>query len=84
MRPYQIDTAEGVSWLGLAGFAALLAGFGLLFLFTAILPARREARALEALSQRRAWRVQRELGSGGKGNRAAKVIHRRYCPISIH
>lgn len=69
MRAHQIDATEGVNWLGLAGFAALLVGFGVLFLVAVVLPARREARALDALSRRRGWSVRRNFGSGGTGTR---------------
>lgn len=68
MQPDQMAEA-GVNWIGLAGLAALIAGFGLLFLYLVILPARREAAALQALASRRGWIVRRDYGGGGKPTR---------------
>lgn len=63
------QTVEGVNWLGLGGFALILCVFGLLFLWFAVLPARREARELADLARRRDWHIERIGASGGKPTR---------------
>ncbi|MEZ5752105.1 MAG: hypothetical protein R3D60_09090 [Paracoccaceae bacterium] len=69
MIAFQVQTAEGVNWLGLGGFALILCLFGVLFLWFAVLPARREGQALADLGQRRGWRIERIAASGGKPTR---------------
>lgn len=69
MTDVKTQTAEGVNWLGLGGFAAILCLFGILFLWFAVLPARREARVLADLGLRRGWRVERIFPSGGQPTR---------------
>ena len=59
--------SDGANWWGLAAFALLVAGFGLAFFFLTILPQRRNATGLRALSQRRGWRIEKASGSVLKG-----------------
>lgn len=54
--------SEGANWSGLAALALLIAGFGLAFLFLAVLPKRRNAAGLRALAGRRGWQI--DMGSG--------------------
>jgi len=68
MVPLQVSGAEGANWLGLLGFAALLALFGVIFLVVAILPDRREKAAFRKLASRRGWRVAHRPGQGGRGS----------------
>lgn len=63
------QTAEGANWLGLGGFALILCLFGVLFLWFAVLPARRERRALADLARRRGWHIERIEASGGRPTR---------------
>lgn len=63
------QTVEGVNWLGLGGLALILCLFGLLFLWFAVLPARREGRALADLARRRDWQIERIGASGGQPTR---------------
>ena len=68
MVPLQVSGAEGANWLGLLGLAALLALFGVIFLFVSILPDRREKAAFRKLASRRGWRVVHRPGQGGRGS----------------
>lgn len=63
------QTVDGVNWLGLGGLALILCLFGLLFLWFAVLPARREARELADLVRRRDWDIERIGASGGRPTR---------------
>lgn len=58
---------EGANWWGLAGFAVLIIGFGLLFLFLTILPDRRNRSGLAALAARRGWTITHASGDVKKG-----------------
>lgn len=69
MVPLQVSGAGGANCLGLLGFAALLALFGVIFLVVAILPDRREKAAFRDLASRRGWQVAHRSGQGGRGSR---------------
>ena len=59
--------ADAPNWLGLLVMAALVVGFGAMAWFLVIKPDRLNAKALDALAQRRGWTVTRSPAVLGRG-----------------